>query len=418
MTLLPFEQWSPSSYSVTLNPIDIRLAPGGAVLLGVLVMQDKWKILVQVMVALSLGILIQDVAAQIRNTPKTSRGGSKSPALWEKVPPSIQAYPFPEFPIPETLDEWKTTGRDRVRRTVIECLGNIPPRPERLNSRTIRREDHGDYILERFEFDNEIDGIVPGYVMIPKYGNKPAPAIVALHGHGSSKESVTIDEKNSQKVGEMLVRKGYVVAAIDSYFCGERVGKGPATNLDDRRGQEHSQFKLHLWFGRTLWGMMLRDEQILLDYLESRPEVDPDRIGATGMSMGCTRSWWLAAIDDRVKAIVGIACFTRYRELIAHGNLRMHGIYYFVPGILTHFDTEAIYSLVAPRPMLMLSGDEDGGAPTSGIIVLEDFLGKMYELHDVPEHFRSVLYSNTGHEYLPEMKEEMLDWFATHLPVQ
>src|SRR5262249_43372798 len=119
--------------------------------------------------------------------------------------------------------------------------------------------------------------------------------------------------------------------------------------------QESTQFKLNLWLGRSLWGMMLRDEQILLDYLGTRPEIDRDRIAATGMSMGCTRSWWLAAIDDRVKAIVGVACFTRYTELIAHGNLRAHGIYYFVPGLLKHFDTEAVYSLVAPRPMLMSS---------------------------------------------------------------
>src|SRR5262249_55370415 len=62
----------------------------------------------------------------------------------------------------------------------------------------------------------------------------------------------------------------------------------------------------------------------LIDYLETRPEVDKKRIAATGMSMGCTRSWWLAAIDDRVQAIVGVACFTRYTELLAHGNLRMH----------------------------------------------------------------------------------------------
>jgi dienelactone hydrolase len=162
--------------------------------------------------------------------------------------------------------------------------------------------------------------------------------------------------------------------------------------------------------------MMLRDEQCLIDYLQTRPEVDSDRIGATGMSMGCTRAWWLAAIDERVKAIVGVACFTRYTELIAHGNLRKHGIYYFVPGVLEHFDTEAIYALVAPRPMLMLSGDHDGGAPTDGIAVLEQKLGAVYRLFGEPGCFRSVVYEKTGHEYLPEMKAEMLAWFEKHLP--
>lgn len=361
---------------------------------------------------------ISESIAQIREIPKSSEGDERQGALWENVPQPFQEYPFPDFQIPKRLSDWTENQRSAIRDIVIQSLGKIPPRPDKLNLKIVRREERDGYVLERFEFDNEVDGWVPGYLMIPTITTKSAPAIMALHGHGSSKESVTIDDSSSQKVGELLVKKGYVVAAIDNYFNGERIGRGPASVLDDKQGQEYSFFKLHLWFGRTLWGMMLRDEQILLDYLETRPEIDKNRIGATGMSMGCTRSWWLAAIDDRVKAIVGVACFTRYTDLIAHGNLRMHGIYYFVPGLLEHFDTEAIYSLVAPRPMLMLSGDQDGGAPVSGIEILERKLGEMYRLYNVPQQFRSVIYANTGHEYLPEMKDEMLKWFETYLPVE
>ena len=53
------------------------------------------------------------------------------------------------------------------------------------------------------------------------------------------------------------------------------------------------------------------------EFLQTRADIDPEKIGATGMSMGATRSWWLAAIDERVKAIVGVVCFTRYTELMA-----------------------------------------------------------------------------------------------------
>ncbi len=367
---------------------------------------------------LSIAVLIPYTEAQIRKVPKSSEGGTPQGELWTKVPEHFRAYPFPEFPIPKTLRDWTQKRRGQVFETLIDCLGKIPPRPAKLDVKITQREERDGYILERFEFDNGIDAIVPGYLLIPKNLKKPAPAIVGLHGHGSRKESVTIDDTSSQKVGEILVRKGYVVAAIDNYFNGDRIGKGPASDLDDRRGQEYSLFKLHLWYGRSLWGMMLRDEQMLLDYLETRPEIDKKRIGATGMSMGCTRSWWLAAIDDRVKVIVGVACFTRYTDLIAHGNLRKHGIYYFVPGLMEHFDSEAIYSLVAPRPMLMLSGDQDGGAPTSGIEVLERKLAAMYGLYGATEKFRSVIYAKTGHEYLPEMKEEMSAWFETYLPVE
>jgi cephalosporin-C deacetylase-like acetyl esterase len=164
--------------------------------------------------------------------------------------------------------------------------------------------------------------------------------------------------------------------------------------------------------------MMIRDQQCLIDYLETRPEVDAKQIGVSGMSMGCTTSWWLAAVDERIKSVVGVACFTRYTELIAHGNLRSHGMYYFVPGVFSHFDTEAIHALIAPRPHLELSGDQDQGAPLDGVIQLEKKLGQVYRLYDQEKNFRSIVYEKTGHEYLPEMREEMVRWFDKTLPVK
>lgn len=68
--------------------------------------------------------------------------------------------------------------------------------------------------------------------------------------------------------------------------------------------------------------------------------------------------------------------------------------------------------------MLILSGDEDGGAPTSEIITFDDLLGKIYGLYNAPEKFRNVLYSNTVISICPKMKAEMVNWFETHLPVQ
>ncbi len=360
------------------------------------------------------------IFAQIRVLPDAPRGGEAQGVAWDEVPDSFRSLPLPTWQPPTDLAAWNESGRAAVKNTLVRLLGKMPTRPAPSAVKVIgAREERDGYSIERIEFFNGVDSTVRGVLLLPHDTKHAAPAIVALHGHGSTKESVTTDLDHPQCVGPSLARRGYVVAAIDGYFNGERIGRGPAGRLDrNKHGQEASLFKLNLWLGRTLWGMMLRDEQILLDYLETRSEVDRDRIGATGMSMGCTRSWWLAAIDDRVKAIVGVACFTRYTDLIAHGNLRRHGIYYFVPGLLEHFDTEAIFSLVAPRPMLMLSGDQDGGAPTDGIIALEKKLDGVYRLHGAGEKFRSVLYRDTGHEYLAEMKDEMLRWFTRWLPVE
>jgi dienelactone hydrolase len=368
-------------------------------------------------VLLAALILTSELPAQVRVTPKEAKGGQPQGEPWAEVPEGFRNLKIPEWPLPADLKRWQDTDRPRTRATLLKLLGEMPARPDPAKVKVLSREDQGDYVLERFEFHNGVDMVVPGLLLIPKNRKGPAPAVVALHGHGSSKESVCTDTKNSQLVGPLLAKKGYVVAAIDGYFATGRVGQGPGGAREKAAAQEDSLFKLYLWQGRTLWGMMLRDEQCLLDYLQTRPEVDQRRIAATGMSMGCTRSWWLAAIDDRVRAVVGVACFTRYTELLAHGNLRMHGIYYFVPGVLTQFDTEAIYSLVAPRPMLMLSGDQDGGAPADGVVTLEKKLTAVYRLHGKEDCFRSVLYKNTGHEYLPEMKAEMVEWFGKHLPV-
>lgn len=336
---------------------------------------------------------------------------------WESVPEQFRHLPVGKLIVPASLKDWQEQ-RQQVQRIVLESLGDLPPRPSPLKVRTIATDKKEGYSIEKFVFDNGVDSMVPGYIAIPETRNGKLPAILTMHGHGSSKENMFGYEPTSQDVAEMLARKGYVVLGIDNYFNGERKGTGPAGELETMsRGsnQEMSLFKLNLWLGRTLWGMMLRDEQIALDYLASRPEVDSSRIGAQGMSMGSTRAWWLAAIDDRIKAVVGVACFTRYEDLIAIRALRAHGIYYFVPGILKHFDSEGVMALVAPRPFLALTGDRDAGSPPEGMQTLERILNRFYGLYSKPEAFQSIIYPETGHVYNDDMKQKMAEWFARFL---
>jgi len=243
---------------------------------------------------------------------------------WDGVPEAYRNLPVGRLQIPSRLGDWKRQ-REKVKATVVNSLGERPPRPSPLKVRTVKVDRKEGYRIEKFIFDNGVDSQVPGYIAIPEGRPGRLPAILTMHGHGSSKENMFGYEPTSQNVAEMLARRGYVVLGIDNYFNGERKGAGPAGEVEVMaRGsdQEMSLFKLNLWLGRTLWGMMLRDEQIALDYLASRPEVDPNRIGVQGMSMGSTRAWWLAAIDDRIKAVVGVACFTRYEDLVATSATR------------------------------------------------------------------------------------------------
>jgi dienelactone hydrolase len=265
--------------------------------------------------------------------------------------------------------------------------------------------------------NNGFDGEVSSLLLIPENRSGPRPAILWLHSSTPDKTQIIIPNTNggAEPLGEAFVRAGYVVLSPDAFWHGDRVGTGPAGSAETGREEQESLFKLNLWLGRTLWGMFVRDDQVALDYLCSRAEVDKSRIGTTGMSMGSTRAWWLAAVDDRISAVVGVACLTRYQNLIAHGQLRQHGVYYFVDGLLRHFDTEAVLALIAPRPYLALTGELDAGSPADGIRVLEDRVGGVYGALKAQDRFRSVLYPETGHAFTPEMRREMLSWFARWL---
>ncbi len=116
-------------------------------------------------------------------------------------------------------------------------------------------------------------------------------------------------------------------------------------------------------------------------------------------------------MDDRIAATVAVACLTRYQNLINHGGLRQHGVYYFVNGLLKHFDTEGVVALIAPRPFLALTGELDAGSPADGIRTIEARAGTVYEVLSAKDRFRSVLYPDVGHTYTPRMRAEMLSWF-------
>jgi dienelactone hydrolase len=262
-----------------------------------------------------------------------------------------------------------------------------------------------------------VDNEVTALLLIPDGLTKPAPAVLWLHSSTPDKTQIIVPHTNggAEPLGEVLVKAGYVVLSPDAYWHGDRETTGPGGAAEPYRTAQDSLFKYHQWFGRTLWGMFVRDDQIALDYLCSRPEVDKNRIGATGMSMGSTRAYWLAAVDERVTCTVGVACLTRAENLIRHGQLRAHGVYFFPFGLLKHFDTEGVIALIAPRPYLALTGDLDHGSPADGIKVIEEKAGAVYRTLGAGEKFKSILYPDTGHVHTPEMRAETLAWFGKWL---
>jgi dienelactone hydrolase len=245
------------------------------------------------------------------------------------------------------------------------------------------------------------------------------PALLYCHWHGDQygvgKEELFQANAAPEAPGPALARRGFIVLAIDAYGFGKRDGRGPGGPDENGFEGEQTASKFNLWLGRTLWGMMIRDDLLALDYLESRPEVDRERIGVTGISMGSTRSWWLMALDDRLKTGVGVACLTRYQNLVLDGGLRRHGVYYYVPGMLREFDTEAVISLIAPRPFLFQTGDSDPGSPIDGIRKIDAVVRSIYGLYGCDHAFENRVIEGLGHEYTPAMWQRTMRWFEEKL---
>ncbi|MCC6696426.1 MAG: acetylxylan esterase [Candidatus Hydrogenedentes bacterium] len=291
-------------------------------------------------------------------------------------------------------------------------LGDLPER-RKPQATLVKREPREGYVLEHLVLD--LNGIqpVPALMLIPNNVKTRAPGMLYIHWHGGDynvgKMELLQGTRAMEAYAPVYAEKGIVTLAIDSWCFGERA---PYPE-EGKRGEEDT-FKEMLWKGQVLYGMMLFDEWQALNYLCTRPEVDDTRIGAFGISMGSTKAWWLAALDERVSCCIDLCCLTDYQSLIEDKGLRRHGIYYYVPSLLKHFDTKDINELIVPRPRLSLNGREDGLTPPRGVEKVRDHLLPLYERYGQKEDCRIELF-DCPHQELPEMRAIVLEWLDRHL---
>jgi len=306
-----------------------------------------------------------------------------------------------------------------TREKMWNLLGDIPaPTLPQASLISTRREES--YVLEHFTFVNGVGDTVYGYLILPRGVDYPAPAVLYHHEHGGKyslgKEAAIQIRENGYAPGLALAEAGFIVMAIDAYGFGQREHQGPAGERERGGATELSLFKRFLWQGRTLWGMMVHDDLSALAYLKSRAEVDGDRIGTAGMSLGGSRTTWVGALDESVKAVVPISQMTRYRDFADAGQLAGHGIYYFVPGVLASgIDMEHIVAVTAPRHQLILTGDLDPLSPISGIHKVMEYAGAVYRERGAGDKLELVLYEGVAHAYLPQMVEATVEFFRRTL---
>jgi cephalosporin-C deacetylase-like acetyl esterase len=160
--------------------------------------------------------------------------------------------------------------------------------------------------------------------------------------------------------------------------------------------------------GITWSGVMFLDDIRTVDYLATRPEVDPQRIGCCGLSVGGFRSAHLAGLDPRIKAAVVVGWMSTYGSMLQN-KLTSIGFMKVVPGLYRYMDLPDVASMNVPGGLMVINGTKDQLFPLDGVYAAFDKIAAVYKKAGVPERFQGVTYDGP-HEFNTQMQEKAYAW--------
>lgn len=310
----------------------------------------------------------------------------------------------------ESVNEWGDWEEQRgeARRRLREMLG-LEPEPPRTDLRaeitgTIERPD---FRVENLHFQSLPGLYVTANLYLPTGPDAPAPAVLYVCGHADPmKDGVSYGNKTAyHHHGVWFARNGYVCLVIDTVERGEI------------RGIHHGTYRYDMWWwnsrGYTPGGVEAWNSIRALDYLETRSEVDRRRIGITGRSGGGAYSWYVAALDDRIRAAAPVAGITDLQNHVVDGVVEGHcDCMYFVNTY--QWDYPMLAALVAPRPLMLANSDRDSIFPLDGVMRTYRKVRRLYELAGKAEDFGLVITPGP-HRDTQDLQVPVFHWFNRYL---
>jgi dienelactone hydrolase len=302
----------------------------------------------------------------------------------------------------EDLSDW----RERLQSKLHQLVGM--PRIARppLNVRQIWQREHPLGIIEKIIFTSEPYADIPAYVCVPKTPIQPNTWMICLQGHTTGMHNsiavdlsdeitpITVDGDRDFALGCMA--RGVAALCIEQRAFGQRREQKQVqacTYNDCLDAAMHA-----LMLGRTLIGERVYDVDRALDYLATRQDVNISRVGVMGNSGGGTISLFSAALLDRIAFAIPSCYFCTFRDSIM-------SIYHcpdnFVPGLLQIAEMSDILGLFAPKPVIIVAGEEDDIFPIHGTRHAYKELRKIYEAAGAPDHCHLVI-GKGGHRFYAE----------------
>jgi len=293
-----------------------------------------------------------------------------------------------------------------VRAKIAQCFGPWPEKTP-LNARISGTIERDTYIIEKVIFDSRPDFPVTANLYLPKGRNKPLPAVIGTCGHGDPAKATPI----YQSFAQGLARQGYIVLIFDPIGQGERV-QMLSKDLKPLHGigvPEHNYTgKQMLLNGEHLSSWFTWDCIRCVDYLLSRPEVDPKHIGVTGNSGGGTQATWFCGVESRL-TMAAPSCFVVGFETNLKNELPAD-IEQCPPGAISlgldHLD---FIAAMAPKPVILL-GQEKDFFDVRGTDNAVKELKKIYKLLGAEQNIK-FFAGPEYHGFSKHNREAMYSWF-------
>ncbi len=337
------------------------------------------------------------------------------PSSWEAALPSFATSPPPPLAAPpvaiseiRTPEEW-TTARLRVLEGVRRLLGGFPDRGADHSGQIIERGREDGFTWERVFVRTTPDTLTPVLITRSENVRTPAPALIHISG-----SSISYEDDALRLAPEMAVHGFIGVFACLKSATSFRLGGTPKDALGVVEGRP--------LLGEWAWNLMG-----LVDYLETRPDIDRHRIGAMGWSLGATTITYLLPFDERIKAGAGFVAFFQLKGMwdavLPPGHpggeaglpfLERHHINSFVPGILRVGDVDDLLATMAPRPLLSLAGEQDDYFPIASVRDAHERIHRLYTLLGVPERVELLTYPGP-HALAPPLREKAWEFFGRWL---
>jgi dienelactone hydrolase len=296
----------------------------------------------------------------------------------------------------------------QVRERILALIGGLPEYRGPLNARVTKTTRREGFVIEHVLFESLPQYYVTANLYRPDSGGRH-PAILMSMGHWDSGKAA------GQLLSSNLARKGFVVLAYDPVGQGERqqaYDKRLGRSLIGGPTEQHfSNGAAAILMGQSVARYFIHDGMRAIDYLVSRPEVDPDRIGATGCSGGGTQTTYISALDPRVK-VAAVACYMNSFQTLFAGSIGDSE--QSVPGFLAGgLDQTDYVELFAPKPWLITSTEEDFFTPPGAKQVFDEAQG-WYKLFDAGDRVKWVVGPG-GHGTPLVVREAIYDWMIRWL---